>query len=175
MTINYETLEQFRGELLEKLRLYNPKDLQKHTSITDIYYGNTDLAFQRILQEACFKRDLHWYSTRTGRTRTMGYIKEIISANPEKYHELQELLTPFGGCEPDYSKKAMRYFACRGSLAGFDSHNKSVNQAYENYFATNSSDNPYSTSSQFLDEQLGGHYRKCSEDDFDLDSGMGQH
>ncbi|OAJ34172.1 hypothetical protein A0O36_01618 [Piscirickettsiaceae bacterium NZ-RLO1] len=175
MEINYETLLQFRNELLAKLHRYNPKDLQKHTSITDIYCGNPDQAFQEILKEACFKRGLHCYSTRTGRTRTMGYIKDIVSANPEKYHELQELLTPFGGCKPDYSNKAMRYFAYNGSLNGFDSHNKPVNQAYENYFATNSSGNPYSTSSQFLDEQLGGHYRKCSEDDFDLDSGMGQH
>ncbi|MGJ3494289.1 hypothetical protein PsalN5692_02791 [Piscirickettsia salmonis] len=168
MGINCETLLQFRDELLAKLHRYNPKDLQKHTSITEIYYGNTDQAFQRILKAACFKRDLHWYSKRTGRTRTMDYIKEIISANLEKYHELQELLTPFGSCKPDYSNKAMRYFAYHGSLNGFNSHSKSMNQTYENYFSTNSSDNPYSTSSQFSDR----HYLRYIEDDLELNGGL---
>lgn len=142
MAMSFYTFKRFTVGLLKKIKTNNAKGINifaKHKA----YENNPERGFQELVKEACFKRNLHWYSQRTGRTATMSAIENVLKSDPLEYSELRQKFIPPGKDKPDYSNNAMRYFALNGSLEGFDPNNKQENKRNENYFAIDSKHNPF--------------------------------
>ncbi|ALA26129.1 hypothetical protein AVI51_12685 [Piscirickettsia salmonis] len=176
MAMNFYTFTRFTLGLLKKIKTNNAKGINifaKHKA----YKNNPERGFQELVKEACFKRNLHWYSQRTGRTATMSAIEDVIESDQMHYFELKQKFISPGKDKPDYSNNAMRYFALNGSLEGFDPNNNEQNKYNENYFAIDSKHNPFEiaqskykkSSYKTLTPFNGHHQRSRTEVSFDLD------
>ncbi|OAJ35302.1 hypothetical protein [Piscirickettsia salmonis] len=178
MAINFRTFKSFTKRLLKKIKTSDAKAKGINIFAKHKAYGhNPERGFQELVKEACFKRNLYWYSQRTGRTVTMKAIEIVLKSDLVEYSELRKKFIPPGKDKPDYSNNAMRYFALNGSLEGFDPNNKQENKRNENYFATDSKYNPFeSIQSKYKKSSYktvtpfnGHHQRSRTEVSFDLD------